>query len=40
MRAPSGWHFAWFTEAIESLPDLIERKLREFLELDRHLLRN
>jgi len=40
MRAPSGWHFAWFTEAIESLPDLIEWKLREFLELDRRLLRD
>jgi hypothetical protein len=40
MRAPSGWHFASFTEAIDSLPDLIERKLREFLELDRRALSN
>jgi hypothetical protein len=39
MRAPSGWHFASFVEAIDSLPDLIERKLREFLELDKRLHR-
>ena len=34
MQAPSGRHFASFTEAIGCLPDLIEQKLREFLELD------
>ena len=33
LQAPSGRHFASFTEAIESLPDLIEGKLREFVEL-------
>ena len=32
MQAPSGWHFASLAEAIECLPDLIERKLREFLD--------
>jgi hypothetical protein len=35
MQAPSGWHFASFVEAVDRLPDLVERKLREFLELDR-----
>ena len=33
VRAPSGWHFASFAEPVDRLPGLIERKLREFLEL-------
>ena len=34
LRTPAGSHFAWFTGAIDTLPDLIEQKLREFLELN------
>jgi len=33
VQAPSRRHFASFTEAIDRLPDLIERKFREILEL-------
>ena len=33
VQAPSERHFASFTEAIDRLPDLIERKFREILEL-------
>jgi hypothetical protein len=33
VQAPSGRHFASFTEAIDRLPDLIERRFREILEL-------
>src|SRR5207245_6682965 len=33
VQAPSGRHFASFTEANDRLPDLIERKFREILEL-------
>jgi len=33
VQAPSGRHFASFTEAVERLPDLVEQKLRELLEL-------
>ena len=41
VQAPAGRHFASFTEAIDRLPDLVEQKLREFLELpfsDTHAL--
>jgi len=43
VQAPAGRHFASFTEAIDRLPDLVEQKLREFLELpfsDTHALNN
>lgn len=33
VQAPSGRHFASFTEPNDRLPDLIERKFREILEL-------
>jgi hypothetical protein len=33
VQAPSGRHFASFTEPVDRLPDLIERKVREILEL-------
>jgi len=33
VQAPSGRHFASFTEAVDRLPDLIERKFREILEV-------
>jgi hypothetical protein len=31
VQAPSGRHFASFTEAVDRLPDLVEQKLREFI---------
>ena len=33
LQVSSRRHFASFNDAIERLPDLVERKLREFLEL-------
>ena len=33
VQAPSGRHFASFTEAVDRLPDLVEQKFREILEL-------
>jgi hypothetical protein len=33
VQAPSGRHFASFSETIDRLPELIERKLRECLDL-------
>jgi hypothetical protein len=33
VEAPSGRHFASFTEAVDRLPDLVEQKLRELLDL-------
>jgi len=33
LQVSSKRHFASFNDAIERLPDLVERKLREFLEL-------
>jgi hypothetical protein len=33
VQAPSARHFASFTDATDRLPDLIERKFREILEL-------
>jgi len=33
VQAPSGRHFASFTEAVDRLPDLVELKFREILEL-------
>ena len=43
VQAPSGRYFASFTDAIDRLPDLIERKIREILEVsstDRRALKN
>ncbi len=31
VQEPSGRHFVSFTEAVDRLPDLVEEKLREFL---------
>jgi hypothetical protein len=33
VQGPSGRHFDSFTEAVDRLPDLIERKFREIVEL-------
>jgi hypothetical protein len=34
VRRKSGWHVAWFTAPVDRLPDIIERMLRERLELN------
>lgn len=33
VRDPSGWHLDSFTDAIDGLPDFVEQRLREYVQL-------